>query len=506
MNSAQKEFYRSMAHRNTILKARQLGFSTLITLFMLDVCVFNSNINAGTVDHTIDDAKKKLRKAKFAYDGLPEWVRQANPLTSANAFELQWQNGSVFDVSTSHRGGTKQYLHVSEMGKTAAKAPEKAREIITGAFNAVPRDGIITVESTAEGQSGSFYDMCKTAEGKRAASAKLSPLDFKFHFFAWWQAPEYSIDPEGVPIPAPMSRYFEELKRNHGVPTTAGQRAWYVKMAEVMADDMKREYPSTPKEAFEAAIEGAIFGPHMAAVTGQGKIGVFKAHPGVPVHTFWDIGRTDYTSIWFAQVFAGKLRVVGFYQACLEGMPHYAAYCFGSKHARKHFPDYAYSEEFEKGVFEANGWARGQDVFPHDGKVTEWGSGRTRLEQLQEVGFTPRLAVEMRVHDGINAGRATIGLCEFDEEGCGDGLRVLREYRWKWDDKRGLYLTGTPDHNDASHGADAWRYLSATWREMPAEFEPVITKAQKLAAFLKPMAMHDIVTAELGELEDEAAE
>jgi hypothetical protein len=507
MNDAQEQFFDSMGHRNTILKARQLGFSTLIALLMLDMCVFYPNVNAGIVDHTIDDAKKKLRKAKFAYDGMPEWLRNENPLVSANAFELMWKNGSSFDVGTSHRGGTKQYLHVSEMGKTAIKQPEKAREIITGAFNAVPRDGQIFVESTAEGQSGAFYQMCKTAEGKRHARARMTPLDFHFHFFPWHQVAEYTLDPEGVPITADLERYFLTLERDHKIKTTPAQRAWYAKMAEVMLDDMAREYPSFPDEAFAAKIKGSIFGDQMAAASRQGKIGVFKAHPGVPVHTFWDIGRSDYTSIWFVQVFAGKLRVVGFYQQCLEAMPHYAAYCFGSKLAREKFPQYAFREEFEQGIFEKNKWVRGIDVFPHDGKVEEWGSGRTRLEQLTDVGFKPKLSVEMTIHDGINAGRATIGYCEFDEEGCGDGIRILREYRWKWDDKRGVYMSGTPDHNDASHGADSWRYMSATWRELPAELEPhEIKKAaeDKRKAILtdatRDMTMEDLLSQD--ELED----
>jgi hypothetical protein len=344
--------------------------------------------------------------------------------------------------------------------------------------------------------------MCSAAERKKISRAKMTPLDFHFHFYPWHEVAEYTVDPDGVPITAELDKYFKDLERERGIKTTAGQRAWYVKMREIMQDDMEREYPSFSEEAFAAKIKGAIFGDQMLAAGRQGKFGTFKAHPGVPVHTFWDIGRSDYTSIWFAQVFAGKLRIVGFYQQCMEAMPHYAAYVFGSATARKHFPEYAYSEEFPVGIFEKNGWVRGQDVFPHDGRVTEWGSGRTRLEQLTEVGFAPRISVDMTIHDGINAGRATIGFCEFDVEGCGDGIRVLREYRWKWDEKRGIYLSGTPDHNDASHGADAWRYLSATWRELPAMLEPkalTFKEQVKVASRLQLPSFED-------ELEDEVVE
>ena len=39
----------------------------------------------------------------------------------------------------------------------------------------------------------------------------------------------------------------------------AGQMAWYVKKSDTQLEDMKREYPSTPEEAFEATVEGAYY-------------------------------------------------------------------------------------------------------------------------------------------------------------------------------------------------------------------------------------------------------
>jgi hypothetical protein len=148
MNEAQRSLYRNMHYLNMILKARQLGFSTFIAIFFLDVCVFNPSTQAGIIDLTIDDAKKKLQKAKLAYDmvprfGQPEderhWLHDWCPLVTSSAYELKWGNGSALDVGTSHRGGTKQYLHISELGPIAAKSPEKAKEIRTGALNAIHR-------------------------------------------------------------------------------------------------------------------------------------------------------------------------------------------------------------------------------------------------------------------------------------------------------------------------------------------------------------------------------
>src|SRR5258708_23361898 len=57
MNSAQRALYDEMHNQNVILKARQRGFTTFIQLFMLDACVFNSDIRAGTIAHTMPDAQ-----------------------------------------------------------------------------------------------------------------------------------------------------------------------------------------------------------------------------------------------------------------------------------------------------------------------------------------------------------------------------------------------------------------------------------------------------------------
>ena len=86
---------------------------------------------------------------------LPPELRDQFPLENCTKSEMLFKhNNSSIRVATSVRGGTIHRLHVSEFGKICAKYPDKAKEVMTGSIPAVPKSGIIVVESTAEGQEG----------------------------------------------------------------------------------------------------------------------------------------------------------------------------------------------------------------------------------------------------------------------------------------------------------------------------------------------------------------
>jgi hypothetical protein len=76
--------------------------------------------------------------------------------------------------------------------------------------------------------------------------------------------------------------------------------------------------------------------------------------------------------------------------------------------------------------------------------------------------------------DGINAGRKTIPLAKFDAIRCARGIECLREYKAEWDHDNRVFKK-TPNHDWASHAADAWRYLSLSWQApVPSEeFKPI---------------------------------
>lgn len=458
MNSSQEALFNEMHYMNVILKARQRGFTTFIQLFMLDACLFNSNIRAGTIAHTLTDAQAIFRdKVRYPYDNLPDGLKAANPAIGDSKSELVLGNNSSIRVGTSLRSGTMNYLHVSEYGKLCAKFPEKAREVRTGALNTVEAGQIVFIESTGEGQEGHYFELCELARSKARAGTPLTTLDFKFHFHPWWSDPGYTINPADVVIPADYVRYFEKIEKQ-GIRLTPGQKAWYVKKAEVQQQDMLREYPATPDEAFEASIEGAYYANEMASADLQGRIGKFPAISGVPINTAWDIGYGDYTSIWFFQRIGHRLRLVAYLQNSGEGMLWYL-------------------KEMKR-LQEINGWKGfGVHFWPHDGKVHEWGSGRSRIEQAQDntvLKINPTIIPLMAIDDGIAACRSMLPNCEFDQAGCTEGLKALRAYRKDWDEERGVWRD-RPRHDWASHGADGFRTAASRWMEIdptPAKPEP----------------------------------
>lgn len=250
LNAEQTYYIQNRHFRNVNLKARQLGFTTLAIIDALDDCLFNAYFEAGIIAHSLDDAQKIFGKAKLAFEKLPEWLKKLRMPNTDKAGEYVFPNGSKFSVDTSFRGGTLSRLHISELAKISRKYPEKAKEIITGAFEAVPKNGYIDIESTAEGVGGEFYDICQVAMNK--SGKDLTSLEFKFFFFPWWKNPEYQITAD-VEYPQELKEYFKYLENEQGIKLTIEQKNWYTLKKESLKDEMAQEYPSYPEEAFLAS-------------------------------------------------------------------------------------------------------------------------------------------------------------------------------------------------------------------------------------------------------------
>jgi hypothetical protein len=134
----QEQFLTEAHGFDLLLKARQLGFTTVIQIDFLDDCLFIPNTAAGVIAHNREDAEAFFHnKIRFAYDELPEEFKALVPATQDSTRAMRFGNGSSIRVGTSLRSGTFQRLHISEYGKLCAKFPDKAREVKSGALNTV---------------------------------------------------------------------------------------------------------------------------------------------------------------------------------------------------------------------------------------------------------------------------------------------------------------------------------------------------------------------------------
>jgi hypothetical protein len=448
MNVDQERFISERHGLDIILKARQKGFTTVIQLDMLDDCLFIPNTAAGVIAHNLTDAEAFFAdKIKFAYDRLPDEFKEHVSATEDSAKSLKFSNGSSIRVGTSLRSGTLQRLHVSEYGKLCAKFPEKAREVKSGAFNTVATGQRITVESTAEGHAGHFYEMTKAAQDRQRRGSSLTALDFKFHFAPWFTSPEYALDDDVVETIeqqayfAKIGSYAEEVL---GRPLSREQRAWYVKKSEQQGEDMKREYPSTPDEAFEASIEGAYFSTEMARMRQQGRICRVPIL-NKPVDVYWDLGVGDAMALTFKQAVGSEERIIDYYENSGEGFEHYAR------------------------ILNAKGYIYGRHYFPHDGDHRSLGAvAKTKKEWAEESGIKPidivkRIATESA---GIEASRAFMPSVWIDEERCARLIACLDSYRKEWDDRLGTWKDKAR-HDEFSHGYKSFETAAVANSDKP---------------------------------------
>lgn len=436
LNAAQEKLLGEMHFLNIVLKARQMGFSTFILILALDCALFNNHFSAGLVADTLDNAKDLLKRVKFAYERMLAPIRGHVTIETDNQTEIEFSNGSSIRVGVSLRSGTYNFIHISEYGKICAKLPDKAEEIKRGALNTLAPRQLAFIESTAEGKGGDFYEKTRQARAIIDAQRKPRDMEYRFHFFPWFEDPKYYSDEE-FPITAELEAYFEGLRDEHGIELSYGQRWWYAMKVLEQGDGMKSEFPSTPDEAFEGARDGAYFAKDIRNLRQRGHIGKFPFESRTPVNTFWDLGTHDSTVIWLHQLIAGRHRFVGYYEHSGEGMTHYLGWL--DKWAVRH------SARF------------GEHFGPHDIEHKKQGITAQSIRQISaELGY--KFQVVQRTPDKLNSiqnVRSVLPQCEFDEAACAEGIEHMEAYSREWDDKYAVWKP-RPRHDEHSHCADAF--------------------------------------------------
>ena len=442
LRPAQRKFLDDLWTYNVILKARQLGFTTLIDLMALDMTLFNRNFTAVIIAETKDKAADIFNaKVMYPYEHLPREIREWCPIVSHSADgEVHFGNGGYIKVMVSARSGTCQFLHISEYGPVCAKSPAKAKEIRTGSLPAVHDGGWVFIESTAMGNNGDFYDLVQRAKARQLTGRPLGRREYRLHFFPWWQNAEYAAPNAEPHIPARLLNYFDELYARHGIALSEEQQAWYAVEEAVQHEDMWSEFPSYVDEAFKVAQDGSYYGRCFNDIYRTNRICAVPYEPNLPVFTAWDLGMSDETSIWFLQFLGKEIRVIDFYSNNGEGLGHYAA------------------------VLRDKGYKYARHFAPHDISVRELGSGVSRMETARQYGIQfDRLPTNLDVMGGIDACREMLQYCWFDEQKTETGRKALEAYKKEWDEKHACYKT-QPLHDWSSHAADAFRTGAVAWK------------------------------------------
>jgi hypothetical protein len=193
------------------------------------------------------------------------------------------------------------------------------------------------------------------------------------------------------------------------------------------------KYASEYMVDFNAAVPGSYYGSLMTKAQVEGRICRVPYDPDLKVETAWDLGISDYTTIWFFQQVGREVRAIDYYEVGGEGL-----------------------QTIVKNAIADKPYVYGNHYLPHDVKVRELGNGgKSRLETLEGLGLRNiQVGVPAEPEDRVNAARGVIPITWFDAEKCSVGLDRLKNYRKAWNKQRSIY-TG-PLHDENSHGADAF--------------------------------------------------
>lgn len=232
-----------------------------------------------------------------------------------------------------------------------------------------------------------------------------------------------------------FTSYFEDLEKR-GIKLNDEQKKWYIKKAETIGEEIKREFPSTPDEAFEVNTQGLYYAVHVSIARYQKRVRNIPFDRTVKVHTSWDLGFTDATSIIFFQIHGREIHIVDFEERTGTSIPELAK------------------------ILRNKDFIYGTHLAPHDIKVHELSSGKSRLEVAATLGIPFSLVPDLSIADGIDSVRNIFPRLYFhNSEPVMNLLNHLENYSQKWDKVMGMW-SGRPDHSPHSHAADSMRYLA----------------------------------------------
>jgi hypothetical protein len=237
-NAAQKCYYDNRTNRGIILKARQLGCTTLLCALFLADCLLRPNRVSLIVAHDSDSAQRIFQIVRLMWQRMPDAWQRRYPTRFDNKGEMWWikQNSRIF-VGTAGSAGLGRGLTIHNLLVSELAHWPHPEEALAGLLEAVPADGRVVIESTPKGLNF-FHTLWNEA---RHGQSGYQPF-----FFPWFADPEYRR-PGGPPLGALSA---EEEALQHTYRLEEAQLRWRREKQQQLRDKFIQEYPEDDATCF----------------------------------------------------------------------------------------------------------------------------------------------------------------------------------------------------------------------------------------------------------------
>lgn len=227
---------------------------------------------------------------------------------------------------------------------------------------------------------------------------------------------------------------------------------WFPEVLRREMEHLKATDPVAHSHVWEGnctqTIDGAVYANELLEVLNSGRRTKVPHDKTKPVSTFWDLGRSDMTAIWFHQKVGYEHRMIDYYETNGHTAEHFVGVLTGSADTGAHRAAYRYETHW----------------LPHDARnktILHPLSFEGQLRALMPNAKT-QVVQNVSVADGIHAARTVMPTVVFDEVMTVDGWQCLTHYQYEIKDGQ---RSKNPLHNWASHGADAFRYFGVALKE-----------------------------------------
>lgn len=239
-----------------------------------------------------------------------------------------------------------------------------------------------------------------------------------------WFAEKLTVDETSVFDKAQLARELKEYIRENG--------------EEVGRALFMQEYYCS----FEAPLMGAYWGEQLMAAEREKRICNVPYDPATKVNTWWDLGHSDATAIWFVQHVGQEVHLIDYYENNGKPLDHYASVLEDKRQERR--------------------LVYGRHIWPHDGGAATLASkGRPLSGMMADLGYSVEVQPRSDVLVGIHRVRQVLPRCWFDYKRTEYGLEAMRAYRKDEDENRSTdtrrFFKPTPRHDWSSNGADSFR-------------------------------------------------